>query len=83
MSKKEEKTYFQLNWLSDAEFQDWISKGIDDTHFGCKFCKVQNLSLGNMGKKAVRLHSTAKNMKIIGICGMKCTISSKSMVRKQ
>ena len=48
---------FNSQWLTDDEFKLWIARSNCETEFRCIYCKV-NLSLGNMGVKALRSHAT-------------------------
>ena len=54
------QTFFSDKWLEDAEFKDWIKKVDNNIHFGCKRCKKNDLSLGNMGSEALQKHAKGK-----------------------
>ena len=54
------QTFFSDKWLEDAEFKDWIKKVDNNIHFGCKRCKKNDLSLGNMGSETLQKHAKGK-----------------------
>jgi len=51
------QTFFSDKWLEGAEFKDWIKKVDKDIHFGCKWCKKNDLSVQNMCAKALQKHA--------------------------
>ena len=57
------QTYFDQRWFNNEKVADWLEKGIDSEHFGCKYCKRKNLKLSNMGVRALSSHITGKKHK--------------------
>ena len=58
------KTYFKKAWMKDERFKSWIKENNkNNTMFGCRPCKKDNLSLSNMAVRAVVSHMNSQGHK--------------------
>lgn len=57
------KTRFQINWLENPEFKDWIQEDLSNNYKAkCSACHT-SFSLSNMGARALRSHANGAEHK--------------------
>ena len=59
MSSAAKKTHFNLSWLNDPKYANWVVATGDSNSVRCKLCN-KTFTLGNMSDGALESHKSGK-----------------------
>ena len=65
MSPKVKKCHFQIEWLANEDYSNWVQAVPNDrSRVKCSFCKTE-IDISNMGVSALDSHAAGKKHKQI------------------